>query len=179
MTASMPRISRTDARLIAPHLDVWNDLISKIPPDKILSKAELMNMIAGDREEGAYRDQFVGALVRYSLARGDLSKLGGEFYIRIGLSRDSVVALSQYVSLAGLFVVEDSPGTFLGYEDLAWEDGRRERHYTMFARSVGESMKWLICSTPVVVELDENDQPKWDDRTRGFVAKRLEWTMLI
>lgn len=175
----MPRLSKTDARLITPHLDLWNDIITQIAPDTILTKQELTLRIASDYEEGAYRDQFVGALIRYSLARGDLTKLGSEHYIRIGISRESVVALSQHVSLAGLFVTEDQPGTFLGYEDLAWEDGRRERHYSMFARTIGESTRWIICSVPIIVPLDEMDQPQWDERLQGFLSRRLESLMLM
>lgn len=175
----MPKITRTDARLITPHLDGWNEIITRIPPDTVLSRDEMTNLMASDHVEGPYRDQFMGALIRYSVARGDLVKLGSKDYVRIGVSRESVIALSQHVALSGLFVVEDSPGTFLGYEDLAWEDGRRERNYVAFARNVGDIFRWTICSVPITVPLDGNDQPMWDDRTRGFLAKRLEHLMLM
>lgn len=176
----MKPLSRTDNRLITPHLDVWNDLITKTSPDTILTRNELSNLIASGYEEGPYRDQFVGALIRYSISRGDLVKIGTEHFVRIGVSRESIIALSQHVALAGLFVEEESPGTFLGYEDLHWADGKKERHYSMFARNVGDTTRWAIFSVPIIVNLEEvTENPMWDDRTRGFIAKRLEWILVM
>lgn len=175
------KITRTDARLITPYLDIWNELITRIPPDTILTKSQLTDMIVSEvhADEGAYRTQFVGALIRWSLSRGDLTKIGTEHFVRIGVSRESVVALAQHVALGGLFVVEETPGTFYGYEDLQWADGTRERHFTMFARNIGDSMRWAMFSVPIKVPLGADDEPQWTERTRGFVLKRLETLMLM
>ena len=174
----LPRVSRTDVRLITPYLDIWNEFVSRIPPDTIHTKAQLTDDMMSELQEGAYREQVTGALIRYSISRGDLSKIGTEHYVKIGVSRESVIALSQHVSLAGLFVEEESPGTFLGYEDLAWADGRTERHYTVFARSVGETMRWGIFSVAIIVPWVDG-RPEWDDRTRGFMVKRLDTLALM
>ena len=172
------RISISDTKLIAPHLLPWTEALGGIPADAVLTKDDLDKLLAGDYF-GDYRTLLVNALVRYSLARGELAKMGARHYIRVGRSRESAVELAQLMSLGGWLAEEISPGTVLGYEDLAFEDGRRERHYNVFARRIGETFQWLISSKPIVCRLGDDEKPVMDDRANGLIARRLETVLLL
>lgn len=174
--SSLSKISVTDHRLINPHLEFWAQVMSEIPPDSVLTNEEIDKRIP-ETYTGEYRRQFVGALIRYSLARGELKKLGKHHFVRVGRSRESAVELAQLMSLGGWQAEEISPGTFLGYEDLEHEDGRRERHYSCFARRAGESFRWMIVSVPIVQSLTEPFQR--DERTQKMIAQRLDALSLM
>lgn len=172
------KISLSDTKIITPHLLPWTEAIGGVPADAVLTKPDLDKLLAGDYF-GAYRDLLLNALIRYSLARGELVKMGTRHYVRVGRSRESAVELAQIMSLAGWLAEEISPGTVLGYEDLAFEDGRRERHYNVFARRIGETFQWIIASKPIICRLGEDGKPVMGDRENGLVARRLETVLLL
>lgn len=172
------RISLSDTKLITPHLLPWTEALGGVPPDAVLTKADLDKLLAGDYF-GTYRDLLLGALIRYSLARGELAKMGSRHYVRVGRSRESAVELAQIMSLAGWLAEEISPGTVLGYEDLSFEDGRKERHYNVFARRIGETFQWIIASKPIICRLKDDGKPDIGDRESSLIARRLESVLLL
>lgn len=172
------KISISDTKLITPHLLPWTEALGGVPADAVLTREDLDKLLAG-AYFGDYRSLLVSALIRYSLTRGELAKMGARHYVRVGRSRESAVELAQLMSLGGWLAEEISPGTVLGYEDLNFEDGRRERHYNVFARRIGETFQWLIASKPIICKLDDSGKPVMDDRANGLIARRLETVLLL
>lgn len=172
------KISMSDMKLITPHLLPWTEAIGGIPADAVLVKPDLDKLLDSSYF-GTYRDLLLNALIRYSLMRGELAKMGARHYVRVGRSRESAVELAQIMSLAGWLAEEISPGTVLGYEDVAFEDGRRERQYNVFARRIGETFQWLIASKPIICALGEDGKPILGDRENGLIARRLETVLLL
>lgn len=177
-TSQLGILSLSDTKIITAHLQRWVDLLGKVPPDTTLMHADLEAMI--DQKYGVeYRGLLLGALIRWSLSKGLIERLGRKHYIRVGRSRDSAVSLAQIMSLTGLLAEEYSPGNILGYEDVVSEDGEhRERHYSVFCRAIGDSFQWIHVSKPIVVDM-EGEKVLIEDHHRTLIARRLEFVLLM